>query len=123
MMQGDYPIGANTKKAPWNEHDNPKRDFSLYISQSFSKDVECKSTNYSIQEVEEDGFIVVDDSNTNFYEIYKESHYTIQDLLQKLKLYIQKDIQDRPNCKKKLEELLKECDSWICDEEVVLPNS
>ena len=124
MMRGDYPTGASSSSlAPYNEVDNPKREFDLYISQSFSKDVKCVSSSYCPDGyTDECGMNQVDNRNTDWFAMYRESHYTIQELLEKLKLYAEKELKQAvsKNHIEHLKNIIQECDSWVCDEELVL---
>ena len=46
----DYPMGADTPDAPWNEKDPPEKLFGITVSCSLSKDVDVTSTNYDFDD-------------------------------------------------------------------------
>ena len=67
-----------------------------------------------------------DTSNTSWSEVFRDNHKTIPELLDELKKYIQKDLDnladdetkmDKAFHRRRLEFLLTECDEWTVDEE------
>lgn len=64
---GYYPLGADTKDAPWNQVDNPEREIEVTVSVTLSKTVKIKVSDYSITDSgkDEDGeyFEDIDYSN------------------------------------------------------------
>ena len=67
MDNYNYPMGANTKDAPWNQVDNPEREIDVTVSVTLSKTVKIKVSDYEITDSgkDEDGeyFEDVDYSN------------------------------------------------------------
>lgn len=47
MDNYNYPMGADTKDAPWNQEDPPEKSFNVTVSCSLSKDVDVASTDYN----------------------------------------------------------------------------
>ena len=47
----DYPAGADTPDAPWNEKDPPEKLFNITVSCSLSKDVDVTSIDYGLDDV------------------------------------------------------------------------
>ena len=45
---GYYPLGADTKDAPWNQTDNPEREIEVTVSVTLSKTVKVKVSDYTI---------------------------------------------------------------------------
>ena len=135
----NYPPGADTPDAPWNQPDIPEKEFDVTISMSLSKTVSCFTNDYipgaSGCDYEPDGdggysacgWQDPDDiSNTNWSEVYGDNHKTIPELLEELKKYIQKDLDnladdetkmDKAFHRRRLEFLLNECEDWTVDEE------
>ena len=122
----NYPPGADTPDAPWNQPDIPEREFDVTISISLSRTVQCYTNKYIPEVDEENGHLYVDTSDTPWSEVYGDNHKTIPELLEELKKYIQKDLDnladdetkmDKAFHRRRLEFLLTECDEWIVDEE------
>lgn len=122
----NYPPGADTPDAPWNEPIVPEREFDVTISMSLSRTVQCYTNKYIPEIDEEDGHLYVDTSDTPWSEVYGDNHKTIPELLEELKKYIQKDLDnladdetkmDKAFHRRRLEFLLTECDEWTVDEE------
>lgn len=67
MDNYNYPMGADTKDAPWNQVDNPEREIEVTVSVTLSKTVKIKVSDYEITDSgkDEDGeyFEDVDYSN------------------------------------------------------------
>ena len=67
MDNYNYPMGADTKDAPWNQVDNPEREIDVTVSVTLSKTVKIKVSDYEITDSgkDEDGeyFEDIDYSN------------------------------------------------------------
>ena len=125
----NYPPGAaHDPNAPYNEVEVPEREFDVTISMSLSRTVQCYTNKYIPETDEEDGRLYVDTSNTPWSEVYGNNHKTIIELLEELKKYIQRDLDNidkvaeeqkhnKVFLKRKLKFLLEECDGWTVDEE------
>lgn len=48
MDNYNYPMGADTKDAPWNQADNPEREIEVLVSVTLSKTVKVKVSDYRI---------------------------------------------------------------------------
>ena len=48
MDNYNYPMGADTKDAPWNQVDNPERKIEVTVSVTLSKTVKIKVSDYEI---------------------------------------------------------------------------
>lgn len=48
MDNYNYPIGADTKNAPWNQTDNPEREIEVTVSVTLSKTIKIKVSDYEI---------------------------------------------------------------------------
>lgn len=56
MNNYNYPTGADTKNAPWNQEELPEREVEVLISITLSKSVKIEVTDYKIDEdADEDG--------------------------------------------------------------------
>ena len=69
MNNYNYPIGADTKDAPWNQKELPEREIEVTVSVTLSKTVKIKVSDYTITDSgkNEDGeyFEDVDYSDCN----------------------------------------------------------
>ena len=115
----NYPAGADTPDAPWNQSEPDDKEFLVdveYILQK--KNVTVTTKDYRPEVVINDEEIVepLDTSDTNWENAYEESgHLTIQELLNELKEYVKADMQTcSPNtCKGAyLKRVLEDCDGW-----------
>nr|DAQ48768.1 MAG TPA: hypothetical protein [Caudoviricetes sp.] len=57
MDNCNYPMGADTKDAPWNQTDNPEREIEVTVSITLSKTVKVRVSDYEITDSgkDEDG--------------------------------------------------------------------
>ena len=115
----NYPAGADTPDAPWNQSEPDDKEFLVdveYILQK--KNVKVTTKDYKPEVVINDEEIIepLDTSDTNWENAYEESgHLTIQELLNELKEYVKADMQTcSPNtCKGAyLKRVLEDCDGW-----------
>ena len=76
MDNYNYPMGADTKDAPWNQADNPEREIEVTVSVTLSKTVKIKVSDYEINDSgkDEDGeyFEDIDYSNCNLKDAVEE---------------------------------------------------
>ena len=57
MNNYDYPMGADTPDAPWNQVDTEPRKIKVTVSITLSKTVEVEVTDYTAEEdYDEDGY-------------------------------------------------------------------
>lgn len=49
MDNYNYPMGADTPDAPWNQADNPEREVEVLVSITLSKTVKVKVSDYTIE--------------------------------------------------------------------------
>lgn len=138
----NYPPGADTPDAPWNQVEVPHKDFEVTCSQSLSRTAIVTTNNYTpgasgvdYERDDEGGYIAEgyqdpdDTSDTNWKEEYTANGYcTPLELIQLLKEYLEKDLEkwkeeDKKDPHKwastqvkKYEFLISECDCWTDDE-------
>lgn len=83
MDNYNYPVGADTKDAPWNQDDNPEREIEVTVSVSLSKTVRIKVSDYEITDSgkDEDGkyFEDIDYSSCNLKRAVEEQLYLPQE--------------------------------------------
>ena len=115
----NYPAGADTPDAPWNQSEPDDKEFLVDVEYILQKNnVTVTTKDYRPEVVINDEEIVepLDTSDTNWENAYEESgHLTIQELLNELKEYVKADMQTcSPNtCKGAyLKRVLEDCDGW-----------
>ena len=120
---GNYPPGAiNDPNAPWNEKETPEKEFEVCITQTLSKTVKVTTNNYIPDGgVDDDGhyYLDADTSDTNWREVYKNSHYTPLELIEKFRDFLKSTLQDPLGGTLKYAHrimLIEECENWIEDE-------
>ena len=76
MDNYNYPMGSDTKDAPWNQVDNPEREIDVTVSVTLSKTVKIKVSDYEITDSgkDEDGeyFEDIDYSNCDLKSAVEE---------------------------------------------------
>ena len=137
----NYPAGADTPDAPWNQEDVPERDFEVTCSQTLSRTVTVTTNNYvpgaSGVDYEPDGEggydacgyqDPADTSDTNWADEYHgNDHYTPLELINKFKEHLMKqwgilkgaeEANDAKTKYKKreIQHLIEECSNWTEDE-------
>lgn len=83
MDNYNYPMGADTPDAPWNQVDNPEREIEVLVSVILSKTVKIKVSDYEIVDSgkDENGehFEDIDYSNCDLKGAVKRQIYLPQD--------------------------------------------
>lgn len=112
MDNYNYPMGADTKDAPWNQVDNPEREIEVTVSVTLSKTVKIKVSDYEITDSgkDEDGeyFEDIDYSNCDLKGAVEEQIVLPQDAYK----YVRGDHED---CK-----LIEDLSGWDVDDFEVL---
>lgn len=89
MNNYDYPLGTDTKDAPWNQEELPEREIEVTISVTLSKTVKIKVSDYTITDSgkDEDGdyFEDVDYSDCDLNGAVEEQIYLPQEAGQLIK--------------------------------------
>lgn len=80
MNNYNYPLGADTPDAPWNQTDNPEKEIEVMVSITLSKTLKIKVSDYTITDFgkDEDGeyFESVDYSDCDLKSAV-ENQYTL----------------------------------------------
>lgn len=113
----NYPPGADTSDAPWNEPVIPDKDFEVDVEYVLQKKaVKVTTDDYRPEFDDETGHVDANTDDTDWENAYNNSgHFTIQEMLNELKAYVKADMQTcSPNtCKgAHLKRLLEDCDGW-----------
>ena len=121
----DYPCGADTPYAPWNEQEVPERRFDVCISQTLSKSTRVTTNDY-VPEVDQDEggvYKLTDTSDTDWKEAYKNEHLTPLQLIGEFKDFLTKHLPDPIIDIKgfrRFKHLIDECEGWTEDETEVV---
>ncbi len=145
MDNYNYPMGADTPDAPWNQTDVPELTFDVAISQSLSKSTKVTTNDYIEGEVSEDADHddegnwystfsqdPPDTSDTDWRAAYSAEHLTPLELIAELKkakeveakhleaqIQVSTDKSEIVYLKRQLKRaqyILSECDGWVEDE-------
>ena len=105
----DYPVGADTPDAPWNQEDPPEKPFSVAVSCSLSKDVNVTSTEYDS-----------DDKLDCPWNDYVAAEYTPSEIIEFAKQcaeYMLSNKDFKVQSKYGLKKMIDSCTGWNTDEE------
>lgn len=102
------------------------QNFACVVTQLMTKVVELSTDEYEVVDggFDEDGlfFCDLDASGNDWEKIYRQSRYSILELLEVLKDYVEKDLEkiteSDPNYKR-LKLILEDCQDWECLESYV----
>jgi hypothetical protein len=126
MNNYDYPMGADTKDAPWNEEENVQREFEVTITCALNKDVTVHTSDYDLEvDKDEDGtYEILHTEDINWKNVYNKEHLTIEELLKEFSEVLKYHLDSMDNLDSrranKYKYLLKECSNWTThDLEVV----
>ena len=72
MDNYNYPMGADTKDAPWNQIDPEPKTIEVTISMTVSKTVKIDVDDYAVEKCEEDGNEYYDYSSCDLQSAVKE---------------------------------------------------
>jgi len=128
----NYPPGADTPSAPWNQSDPDEKEFDVTCSQTLSKTSTVFTSNYTPGAVEaecewDDGgyhtvYIRDPDDTTNTVwsdEWHDNDHYTPLQLIELFQKYLLDEVNGSCTVSKSneyLNHLISECNNWTEDE-------
>ena len=118
MSASNIPMGADTIDAPWNQVENSEIDRACKVTETITRKVILSTTDYVAEEDWDDEFgkcVSVDTSDTDWAGEYSNQEYTVLELIDKLKAYVEEDIKNTsPNTGKgrELQRLLSACSGW-----------
>lgn len=114
----DYPLGADTPLAPWNQVENCEIERDCNVTETITRNVTLSTTDYIAEKDWDDELgkcVSVDTSDTDWAAEYSNQEYTVLELIDKLKAYVEVDIKNTsPNTGKgrELQRLLSACSGW-----------
>lgn len=116
MSASNCPIGTEYgSSAPWNEKENSEITRDCYVTETIGRRVTLSTIDYVEEEDFDDElgkYISADTSETDWEEEYCNQEYTVLELIDKLKAYVEEDIKNTsPNTGKgrELQRLLSAC--------------
>ena len=140
MDNYNYPCGADTDDAPWNQVEVPDKKFEIQVSQTLVKTCDVVTNKYipgpsgvDYDSDDEGGTITIgyqepdDTSDVDWEKEFSENwHYTPLELINKFKEYLErewdalKDVEDAKDAetrrkKREIKHLIDECDGWEND--------
>lgn len=114
MDNYNYPMGADTKDAPWNQVDNPEREIEVTVSVTLSKTVKIKVSDYTITDSgkDEDG---------DYFEDVDYSDYDLKGAVEE-QITLPQNAWDyiAPKSKKEVQAIF-DLKGWNVDEMEVIP--
>ena len=120
----NYPPGADTPEAPWNQEDIPEAEFDVFICQTLSKTVTVTTNDYVpvLDEDEEGKYFCKDTSDTDWEDAYYKEHHSPKQLLDIFKRMLKGKLNKNevPVSDNYLKLLIKECEGWTEDETEIL---
>lgn len=122
-MSSNYPPGAeHDPRAPYNEIEVPEKEFNVYVEFAVKKVVPVTTNDYLVeQDFDEDGYYCgYDFSETDWRKAYKDGNFSICDMLEELRLFIEKELPTLPERSGRYQYLKRmhaECQGW--EEEIV----
>lgn len=141
MDNYNYPCGADTPDAPWNQEDVPEKEFEIQVSQTLVKTCDVITDKYipgpsgvDYDSDDEGGCVAIgwnepdDTSDVDWEHEYAENdHYTPLELINKFKEHLErewdaiKDVEDAKDAetrrkKREIKHLIEECYGWEKDD-------
>lgn len=124
-----YPAGAaKDPNAPYNSTDTPEKDFDIEVNVTLTKNCTVTTNDYvegasgvEYEYDEEGGHALPwtesdDTSNTDWEKAYKDSCFTIPEMMKELQKYVEREIDERKAIGQKvpykLQQLLEDCKGW-----------
>jgi len=98
-----------------NEREVPYKDFDVLVGFALEKKCKINTDDYYVEYNDFEKEAWDDTSNTNWGKAYEESHYTILELLQELKQFVEKEMRCAEPCSgrgRELRRMLNDIQGW-----------
>lgn len=119
MSASNVPMGAEyDSSAPWNQVENSEIERDCEVTETITRKITLSTTDYIAEKDWDDELgkcVSVDTSDTDWAADYSNQEYTVLELIDKLKAYVEVDIKNTsPNTGKgrELQRLLSACKGW-----------
>lgn len=120
----DYPMGADTPDAPWNQVDLPEREIEVTISVTLSKTVKVMVDDYVVEEdADEDGrYLSYDYSDCDLQKAVEDQVVLPQNLAEYTENMFNHDLNLKAvGMPRSIKDAIADCKDWCVDEmEVIL---
>lgn len=119
-MLSNYPAGADTPDAPWNQWEPDDREFDVTVSVTITKETRLTTKDYYVEFDEENGrkYYITDD--TDWDKAYNNCEPSVPEMLEELKTYIKKELEENKSIdyqrKCKLQRMLDASEGWEIEE-------
>ena len=111
MDNYNYPMGADTSDAPWNQKENEDVEVEVSITQTLTKNCTIETNDYYIEYGDDKPNINQD----TLYEKYGNYRHTIPEMLALLKWYASEELKDTMEGTGRnsfLKRLIEDCKGW-----------
>ena len=111
----NYPMGADTPDAPWNQHEPDPIEVSVAVTVTLTHETTVETANYINGEDGDELLDGYDDINA----IYSEQHKSVPELLGELAKYIKGELTGGNvsyQRKWELQSMLEDCQGWTEEE-------
>ena len=120
MDNYNYPAGADTCDAPWNEREYPALGFDVEVSVQLVKTVELHTDDY-FTDTDLNGDDLEDFHTVNaghdWEADYEDECYTIPEMLEELQHMIEKELATATGTRRnRLRRMLADCQGWKQEE-------
>lgn len=119
MDNYNYPEGADTPDAPWNQVDPPEREIEVTVSMTISKTFTINVNDYTEESgVDEDGpYHNIDYSTCDLHKAVEEQITLPNNLADFTKSIFDKDLDLRAaKMPRYLKQAIEDCEGWDIDE-------
>lgn len=123
MDNYNYPPGADTPDAPWNEVEVPEIEVTVDVTATLTRKATVTTDNYSIDREEGGAELELHDSYADLEKLYSKQHFGIPKLLDELAKYIKGELAGgglSPSRWAQLNDMLDDCKDW--QEEMEIDN-
>lgn len=119
MDNYNYPTGADTSNAPWNQVDLPEKEIEVTISVTLSKTVKVMVDDYEVEEdADEDGrYLSYDFSNCDLHKAVEDQVVLPQNLAEFTERMFNHDLNLKAaGIPKYLKDAIADCKNWCVDD-------
>lgn len=116
MRDSDYyaPGSYNDPHAPWNEEEVPEREFEVTAELTVVHETTVTTNKYVPEYDDVTGEFDADTWDTDFDEIYDKDVFSLEQLMDFLKDYAEKDLASEKPSKPRwmLKRIIHDCEGW-----------
>lgn len=123
MDNYNYPMGADTPDAPWNQEDYPEKEIEVTISITLSKTIKVMVDDYQVEEdADEDGrYLNYDFSECDLHKAVEDQVVLPQNLAEFIENMFNHDLNLKAaGMPKYLKNAVADCKGWTVDDMEVI---